>query len=359
MNILIMAGGKGERFWPLSSPSVPKQLLPILSSRSMIEETVARFDGLIGKENIFISTCEELKGRIRHLLRQIPADNFIIEPESKDTAAAVGLAALHIRKRYPGSVMAVVPADHYIKENGLFLRDLVTAEKTALESGCLLTFGIVPSRPETGYGYIELGEVVHNTLENPAYEVKSFREKPDPEKAREYIAQGGFVWNSGLFVWSVNAVLEALEKTMPDLFARLMDIQEHLGTGREKEATRECFASLPRISVDYGVMEKADNVLCMKARFTWDDVGTWSSLERFNPKDDSGNIFKSDWKGLETRNTILYGDTGLICTIGVEDLLIIRNRDTVLVARKDREQDIKKLLDELKSDETLKKYLEE
>jgi len=357
MNILIIAGGKGERFWPKSTISRPKQLLSIVSDKSMIEETVDRLLGLVEYGNLYISTNLGLVESIKNLLPKIPNENYIIEPIGRDTAPAIGLAASYIGKREPGSVMAVLPADHLIIERDLFLKDLQTAERIAKENDCLLTFGIKPSRIETGYGYIELGEVINRDYDNYAYEVKHFREKPDIETAKKYCQQDNFVWNSGMFIWTTNAILEAFEKYLPDMFDKLMEIQDNIGTDKEQKTIQSIFPDLQKISIDYGVMEKADNVLCLKARYTWDDVGAWSALARVKKVDQNNNLIKSDWEGIDTRNTIIINDKGLISTIGVNNLVIIKDRDALLIADRSREQEVKKIVNKLKEDENKKKYI--
>jgi len=358
MNIMIMAGGKGERFWPMSTTSKPKQLLPILSEKSMIEETVERLLGLVDYKNIFISTNINLVEPIKQLLPQIPEENYIIEPVGRDTAPAIGLAAAYISKRNPGSVMVVLPADHLILEKDIFQKDLEIASKIAQDTECLLTFGIKPSYPSTGYGYIELGEVINNKYENPAYEVKKFKEKPDLMLAKQYVSQGNYVWNSGMFVWNTNAILAAIEKYLPDLFSGLMEIQESIDTEKEKETIEKLFGEFQKISIDYGVIEKADNVLCLKAQFTWDDVGSWSALERIKKSDENKNIVRSEWQGIDTKNCIIINDEGLIATIGINNLIMVKQNKSLLIADKTKEQDVKKIVHMLKNNETLKKYTE-
>ncbi len=356
MNILIMAGGRGERFWPKSTASKPKQLIPIVSEKSMIEETVDRLIGLVDYHNIFISTGENLVEEIKNILPRIPAENFIIEPIGRDTAPAIGLGAAYIHKREPGTVMIVLPADHLITEKEIFQKDMATAGQIAKDTGCLITFGINPSRIEIGYGYIELGEVINTEYENHAYEVKSFKEKPDLSTAEQYYNQGNYVWNSGMFAWTTTAILEALEKCLPDMFESFMEIQENIGTASERDTINKHFENFNKISIDYGVMEKADNVLCIKAAFSWDDVGAWTALSRVKTMDENNNLIQSDWKGIDTNGCIIINDKGIVSTIGVDNLIIIKNKDSILIADKSREQEVKKIVKKLKEDEELIKY---
>ena len=354
---MIMAGGKGERFWPKSRVSKPKQLLPIVSNNTMIEDTVKRLEGLAEYKNIFISTNESLLDDIRKILPQIPTENYILEPFGRDTAPAIAFGAVFIQKRDPGSVMVVLPADHLIMEKDIFQKDLTIAQNLARDTGCLITFGIKPARIETGYGYIELGEVINTEYDNHAYEVISFKEKPDYTLAKEYFQKGNFMWNSGMFIWTTNAILEAIEKYLPEMYNGLMEIEDSIGTADEKEVIRKNFETFPKISIDYGVMEKSDNVLSLKAQYTWDDVGSWSSLSRVNKMDENNNVIRSDWKGIDTKNSIVISDHGIISTIGINNLVIVKDGDAVLVADRSREQEVKKIVQELKDNNDLKKYI--
>ncbi len=359
INIMIMAGGKGERFWPKSRLKRPKQLLPITGEKSMIEETVDRVIPVSSFENIFISTNSLLDKEIKDILKDIPEDNYIVEPEPRDTAPAIAFATAVIDKKYPGSVMAVLPADHYIPDSKTFQEDLKIAGDISRETGCLITFGIKPVRIETGYGYIELGEVINSSFDNSAYEVKSFKEKPDFLTAKSYVEKGNFVWNSGMFVWTTTAIREAFEKYLPEAFEGILKIQEAMDKGNLKEELPEIFKKLPKISIDYGVMEKAENVLCMKARFGWDDVGSWPALERVYTPDENNNISKGLWVGEDTKNSIIWGDEeNLIVTLGVSNLVVVKERDSILIMDKNKAQNLKKVVEKLKEDKNLKKFTE-
>jgi len=355
MKVIIIAGGKGERFWPFSRLNKPKQLLPIIGDKSMLEDTIDRVAGMVDLDDIFISTREDLVSPIKEIVSDFNSDNFIVEPMPRDTAAAIGLASIYVNKRFPGEVVVILPADHIIKEKDIFQNDVEIASNIAKDSGCLITFGIIPSKPATGYGYIELGEVVNDAFDNKAFEAKSFKEKPNLETAKYYFSKGNYVWNSGMFVWTTTAILEALEKYMPQLFEGLMEIQDAIDTDKEQIVIKEVFQNLDKISIDYGVMEKADNVLCMKARFIWDDVGSWGALERLLPKDDNGNVIKSFWKGKETKDSIIVSDGDLIATIGVKNLIIVKSGNAVLVMDKSKEQEVKKIVELIRDDENLAK----
>ncbi len=359
INTMIMAGGKGERFWPKSRLSTPKQLLPITGEKTMIEETIDRILPLSSKENIFISTNKKLKAQIQNILTDISDENYILEPEPRDTAPAIALATAIIGKKYPGSVMIVLPADHYIIDSDIFREDLKIAANIAKETGCLITFGINPARIETGYGYIELGEIINSSYENPAYEVKSFKEKPDFITAKEYVEKGNFVWNSGIFIWTTTAIMEAFEKHLPEMFEGIIKIQDILENSGNITEIEEVFKTLPKISIDYGVMEKAENVLSMKARFRWDDVGSWPALERVFKSDENKNIIKGLWVGRDTNNSIILGDDeNLIATLGLNNMVVVKEKDSILIMSKDKAQDLKKVVEQIKEDENLKKFTE-
>ena len=359
INTMIMAGGKGERFWPKSRLSTPKQLLPITGDKTMIEETVDRISALSKRENIFISTNMRLKDKIKNILTDIPNENYILEPEPRDTAPAIALATAVIGKKYPGSVMVVLPADHYIIDEDIFREDIQIAANIAKETGCLITFGINPARIETGYGYIELGEIINSNYKNPAYEVKSFKEKPDFITAKQYVEKGNFVWNSGIFIWTTTAIMEAFEKYLPEMFNGIIKLQEILEKDTSVEAITNVFKTLPKISIDYGVMEKAENVLSMKARFRWDDVGSWPALERVFKQDENKNIIRGKWAGSDTTNSIVLGDDeNLLVTLGLNNFVVVKDKDAVLIMNKSKAQDLKKIVEQIKQNKDLKKFTE-
>jgi mannose-1-phosphate guanylyltransferase len=357
INIVIMAGGKGERFWPKSRIKTPKQLISIISQKTMIEDTIDRVKDLVSIDNVFISTRADLVEPIKAIMPDFPKNNYIIEPMGKDTAACIGLAAVTIAKRDPGSIMIILAADHLIKENDIFINDLKNAAEISQKTGCLITFGIQPSRNETGYGYIETGEVIESEDELQAFEVRKFTEKPDIETAKKFVESGNYLWNSGMFVWTTNAILEAIEKYMPTLFNGLLEIQETIGTPNEDPVKLKIFENLEKISIDYGIMEQADNTLCYKTNFTWDDVGSWTAIERLRDKDSDGNLITGNYKGIDSKNNIINSGNGIVATIGVENLIIINTEDAVLVIDKEHEQDVKKLVKMMGTDETLKRYL--
>ena len=353
---VIIAGGRGERFWPKSRIKTPKQLLPIASKKSMLYETVKRISPLVKPEDILIIARKGLEARIKKELPKIPAKNIISEPFGRDTAAAVGLGAILVETKEPESVMIILPADHVIGEPKKFLKTLRVAIKAAQDTDNLVTMGIKPNRPETGYGYIEIGSKVQS-LKSQVYRVKRFAEKPDRKKALKFMKSGRYLWNSGMFIWRASVILEAMRKHMPSLYRGLLEIQKALGTLKEKRVIEKVYRKLDKISIDYGIMEKAKNTLVVKADYLWDDVGNWQALERISVKDKEGNIIKGEVSSLDTRDSIILCDKGMVGTIGIKDLIIISTEDATLICPKDRAQEVKELVHKLGKNSKLKKYI--
>ena len=356
---VLMAGGRGQRFWPHSRFDTPKQLLSITGGNSMIRETINRVSPLIDLSDVFVSTTEDLFDSIKDALPEIDYLNYILEPVGRDTAACIGLAAVVIEHRYkdPDTTMISLPIDHIIKDREKFLNAIKESCKLARETGNLITIGIKPSRPEIGYGYICVGEEVEKTDNITACVVKNFTEKPDLETAKKFISEGNYLWNSGIFVWSCRDILKALEKETPKLYNGLMRIKNSLGTLDKKEVVKEVFYGLEKISIDYAIMEKVSNRLVVKGDFSWDDIGSWTSMERIFPQDKEGNVIKGGHEGIDTKRCVVVNDEGLIVTIGLSDLVIISSGDIKLIYPKKREGDLKKIIKRMINNENYKKYL--
>lgn len=362
---VVMAGGKGERFWPKSRARHPKQLLPIAGARTMLQETVDRIRPLIPEENIFVVTGENLLRKVRNQLPSLPGKHIISEPVGRNTAACIGLAAIKTEREEPRSTMVVLAADHLIKEKGKFLKIIKAGAGAAEKTGHLAVLGIKPTRPETGYGYIK-AESRKPEARRQKPEVKSkevqickverFVEKPDRERAKKFLASGNYYWNSGMFIWTVKSILKALKEHMPELFKGLEAIKGSLGTAREREVTRQVFQGLESISIDYGVMEKAKNVVMVKAALPWDDVGSWLAMERIHPGDDKGNVVLGKFEGIDTRNCIIISDGHLVATLGVSDLIIVTTPQATLICSRDKAQEVKKITRKL-ADKKLEEYL--
>lgn len=351
----VLAGGKGERFWPLSRRSYPKQFLSVFGDKPMLEETLGRIEQLVPPERTLIMTGEHLVPLVEQTAPRIPSENVLGEPVSKNTAPAIGLAALALDARESGCVMAVLPADHIIKNRESFLKDLLKAAEVALQEDRLVTFGIRPTRPETEYGYVRIGSPLSDF--RSVYEAAGFREKPNLKQAGQLLAEGDYLWNSGIFVWTTTAILEALELHLPSLKRELEELRPLMGGASQTEAVGRFYDSAQKISIDYGVMEKAENVAVVEASFDWDDVGSWLSMERLEDEDSMGNIVRGSAENLNTVNSIVVCEDGLVATLGVSDLLVVRTNDITLVCRKDRVGEIGKLVEDMRSREDLEKFL--
>lgn len=356
--VVIMAGGSGTRFWPLSREAMPKQLLRIDGEETLIQQTIGRVSPLIPPDRIFIVTNRNHAEQIRFQLPEIGKGNFIIEPEAKNTAAAIGLAAVRIHHQDPEATMCVLSADHVIREQERFLGTLKGAFEAA-GRGYLITIGIKPTRPETGYGYIEAGENIEvrskksevrekNTDIPDMFSVKRFVEKPDFEKAMEYLKDGHYYWNSGMFVWEVRVIMDEIRRHMPGLFEGLKEIELAHGKGDEGTVIGKVFSRLEPVSIDYGVMERSDKVAVIPADIGWSDVGSWTALDEISIKDIHGNVITGNVVDVDSRNSILYASNRLVATLGLQDMIVVDTEDATLVCRKERAQDVKKIVAELK-----------
>lgn len=337
---VIMAGGRGERFWPLSTDRVPKPFIPLLGPRTLIQQTVDRLLPLLPPDRMFISIGEIHRQIAREQLPDIPPDNFVLEPVGRDTAPCLGYCALHIERRDPDATMIAVPADHFVADAAAYRRTLERGIG-ALPGATGVVFGISPSRPETGYGYIQ--------VEKPetaagAWPVLRFVEKPDIARAREYVAAGNYYWNSGIFLWRNRTLLDLLATHMPELHRGLAALRPLIGHEEAHSEIHQVFAVLPRISIDFGVMEKASGLRLVPAEFTWDDIGNWSALERALLRDADGNVALGPHVALDAGGCVSYSDAGTIATFGVSDLVVIQAHGKVLVCPKDRAADLKRLI---------------
>ncbi|MBI5097528.1 MAG: mannose-1-phosphate guanylyltransferase/mannose-6-phosphate isomerase [Nitrospirae bacterium] len=353
---VIMAGGSGTRFWPLSREAMPKQLLRIDGGETLIQQTIARVSPLVPTDRIYIVTNKNHAEPIRFQVPEIRKENYIIEPVAKNTAAAIGLAAIHINHHNPDGVMAVLAADHVIRHKDRFLDTLKDACGIA-RSGYLVTIGIRPTRPETGYGYIEAGEKLEIRSQKSeteeadapiAFRVLRFVEKPDIETARAYVEAGSYYWNSGMFVWRAGVILEEIGRHMVPLYKGLKKIESSFGKGTEESVTGEVFPKLESISIDYAVMEKSDKVVVVPADLGWNDVGSWTALDKISNRDANGNVITGNVVDVDSKDSIIYAANRLVATLGLKDTVVVDTEDATLVCRKDRAQDVKKIVAELK-----------
>lgn len=342
---VIMAGGGGTRFWPLSRKAKPKQFLNLSGKDTMVMDTVNRLCRIANKEDIFIVTGESfVESTIESTSALLRADHILGEPAARNTAACIGYAAMEIVKKYEDGVMCVAASDHFIKDEDEYERVMKTAVSLAAEKDALVTIGIKPTFPSTGYGYIRSNQDVDGDY----YEVEEFVEKPDLETASEYLASGQYAWNSGMFVWKASVILTYFEKLLPDIYECLMKIGDVMGTEREKQVIQEVYPVIPKISVDYGIMERAKGVLMVEGDFGWNDVGSFDALEEIYEKDENGNVVLANACAIDTNGCILYGDGDkLIATLGINDIVIAQTKDIVLVCDKKRAQDIKLIPEKL------------
>lgn len=346
---VIMAGGGGTRFWPLSRQTMPKQLLNLSGNDALINETINRISSFIDRKNIFIVTNERQNEPLKEVVATNCLDEHILlEPVARNTAACIGYAAFEIIKKYGDGIMCVFPADHYIKDEIEFKNILERAIKVANDTDKLITIGIRPTFPSTGYGYINFNNDSSNYYEGQAYDVIEFIEKPNFEKAKVYVDSGKYLWNSGIFVWKVSTILENFKRFLPKVYNKLEEISKYFGTDKETVKLKEIYPTIPSISIDYGIMERSDDVLVIPGYFGWSDVGSWDALGALYEPDENGNIIKGEHINIDTENSILYSDKRLIATIGLNDVIVVETDDAVLVCSKNRSQDVKKIVEKLK-----------
>ncbi len=343
---LIMAGGRGERFWPKSRKNMPKQFLSLTDDgKTMIQLTVERIRSLVDMEDIFISTNKDYKKLVLEQLPEIPEENILCEPIGRNTAPCIGLGAVHIARKYEDALMMVLPSDHLIKYTKMFVNTLSDGCSIAEKGPNLVTIGITPDYPETGYGYIKFNPEISD---GHAFAVDRFVEKPSIEVAKEYLETEEYLWNSGMFVWKVSTILDNMKKLMPDTYKGLKAIQEAVGTEEQEEVLDSTFMEFKSESIDYGIMEKAENIFILPGTFGWDDVGSWLAVERIRKSNESGNVVEGNIITINCRNNIIQGGKKLIATVGIEDLIIVDTKDATLICDKGSAGDIKKVLENLK-----------
>ncbi len=349
---VILAGGGGTRFWPLSRRHRPKQTLSLLGSDPMVRCTVDRLSPLFAPEDIYVITGRDHAGLVREQLPMLPPGNVVDEPEGRDTAAAVGLAAVLLRARDPEAVFAMLPADHHIGSRERF-HGALTRAREAARTGALVTFGVKPRFPSTGYGYLKRG-----AKDGATSKVERFTEKPSLETAKAFVASGDYFWNSGIFVWQAKTILEAIGKHLPGLGGNLREIAKAVGTDRFEKTFAEEYAKIDKVSIDFGVMEKSDYVLMVEADFDWDDVGSWGAAAARRAKDADGNTFEGRCVAVETKDSLMISDDPdhLVAGLGLEGWVVVHTREATLVCPKDRSEELKKLIGAIR-DKGAGKYL--
>jgi mannose-1-phosphate guanylyltransferase len=358
LHAMIMAGGGGTRFWPRSRQKRPKQFLTLAGDRSLLQQALDRIEAAVPPERTWVITADVHREEAGRQLPTLPRDRVIGEPCGRDTAACIGLGAALIARQDAAAVMLVMPADHVIEPVQEFRRAVHVAEQMAEEHpAALVTFGIPPAYPATGYGYIQRGARAAQRQGVGVFQVQAFREKPSPDAAERFVASGEYYWNSGIFVWKAATILAALRERQPRLFAAVQRVAEAWPTPERLAVLRREYEGLERISIDYAVMEHAREVLVVQAPYRWDDVGSWLAVERMHPQDADGNTVLATHAGLGTKNCVIVADDGhLIATVGVDDLLIVQDGNATLVARRSDEGAVKQLVELLRK-KGLEKYL--
>lgn len=344
---IIMAGGGGTRFWPLSRQKTPKQLLNLSGNDFMVNEAVERMATVIGKSNIFIVTAAvQAQAMITATHGKVLPGNILAEPAARNTAACIGYAAMEILRKYGDGVMVITPSDHYIKDVPALTEIFKTAILTAEEQDKLVTIGLKPTFASTGFGYIKYATDTSDAVK-PVIE---FREKPDEETAKIYVASGQYAWNSGMFIWKASLILQKLREYVPDIYADLEKIGDAMNTEQEQAVLQAVYPNIRKISIDYAVMEPSaakGDVLVIPGDCGWNDVGSWDMMNILHNPDKNGNIMLGDAVAIDTKDTLIYSSGRMVAAVDVENLVIVETPDAVLVCRKDKAQEVKKIVDAL------------
>jgi mannose-1-phosphate guanylyltransferase len=346
MWVVVLAGGRGERLWPASRCNRPKQFIGLLDGPPLIQLTYRRALSLVPLDHQLYVVPERLSSKLRQALPEILEANLLLEPEGKNTALACGIAAQQIALKRPDEELLVLPSDQLITQEEEFKRCVEFGRGLAKE-GWLVVFGVPPTRPETGYGYIQLGPELVRSNNYSAHRVERFKEKPSYRLARRYLASGAHLWNSGIFLWRADVFLEALRTHMPELFEPLQHYRPKVGTDKERRARRALYRAAPKTSIDYGVLEHAQNLAVVRATFDWDDLGSWLALERWLPKDLDRNVSFGHTCLMDVKDSIIWSDSGYVAGLGVEGLVVVKANNLVLVAKKERIQGLKQLIERL------------
>lgn len=349
---IIMAGGVGARFWPYGTSKLPKQFLPIAnSSDTMLQLTVKRLKDIIPLDRIYIITNKQYTAEVKKQIPKIPTGNIIGEPVGRNTAPCIGLAAVILKQFDEKAKMLVVPADHMIEDIDEFTRIVNSGLKFVEEKDAIVTLGIVPTHPETGYGYIQYIEDAFFNVQNSdvgIYKVKTFAEKPTIETAKIFLESGDFLWNSGMFIFRADTMLVEMQKYLPDLSHALQKIEKAIHTHHYQKELQQVFAEIKGISIDYGIMEKAKNVYVIKAKFSWSDLGSWDEVFRIKSKDKNNNVILGDTFIKDSSNNLIMSPKGIVGVIGAENLIIINTKEGLLICKRDRSQEVKEIVDYLK-----------
>lgn len=352
MYCVIMAGGTGTRFWPRSRMAHSKQFLTIQGKRSLIQSTVDRVSSFASGEHLYIVSKRDQQEALEQQITEIPHKNFLFEPEGKNTAPCIGLAAIHVHKRNAEGIIVVLPSDHLIGDKAKFKKTILAGVQLAREKEGLVTIGIKPDRPATGYGYIQKDHHVETAAKIPAYHVKTFAEKPNEATARRFLDSGDFLWNSGMFIFRVSTFLKAMEEHLPDTYDSLLDVKRAIGKSNYDAVLQKAYRQIRSISIDYGIMEKAKNVFLLEGDFGWSDLGSWEQVHRISHKDEDANVLSGPVVVYDVKNSYVHAEKGVVALSGVEDLVVVQEGDALLICKRDKSEDVKQLVDRLKK----KKY---
>ena len=346
--ILIIAGGIGERLWPLSRENKPKQFLKIIDNKSLIEQTIERALKITSKENIFIVTGKRYEEAFTKYIPSFDKNNIIYEPIGRDTTAAIALGILKIKEKIGNAIVSIFPADPIIKDEELFVKTINDSINITKETGDIIIIGINPNRPETGYGYIKLKDNIKDNI----YNVDRFVEKPNYENACKFLEDGHYLWNSGMFIWSIDNILESIKKLMPDTYDKVIKTLE----AKEENKKIEIFNTIDKVSFDFGIMEKLNNIICLKSNFFWDDLGAFSALGRIHDKDNNDNVIVGNVYAKESNNNIIINDDDktFIAIDGIDNLTIVKTNDVILIYPNNKDSKIKDILKDIREKDELK-----
>jgi len=346
---IIMAGGVGTRFWPRSRRKKPKQLLNINSQSSMIQNTIKRLEGLATPDDILIITTKEHKDNLVELVPFIPKQNIIAEPFGRNTAPCIGLAAVYLEAQHPEAVLSVICADHTIANETEFKRVLKSSAETTYKTKSIITIGIIPRRADTGFGYIQFDNDINKIYNKEIFRVKNFTEKPNLETAEKFLKSGDYLWNSGMFIFRIDVLLEQYKKHLPDLYNALKNLSGKFFNPNFETELEDTYKKINGISIDYGIMEKTTDVLVIKGDFGWSDLGTWDEVYLSSEKNENGNATVGEHISINSKNSYIYSPNKLVATIDIQDLIIINTDDALLICKRNKSQEVKDIIDILKS----------
>ena len=345
-----MAGGAGTRFWPGSKLTKPKQYLNIIGNDSLLQSTIKRFSTFTSEKRIYVVSGKDQAPVLEEQASVLPKKNLIYEPVGKNTLPCIGLAAMVAEKENPDGIMVVSPSDHLIENVELFKDTVLTAVKIALERDGIVTLGVSPTYPATGYGYIKTAEEITGENEIRQFKVDHFVEKPDKDTASSYLGQGGFYWNSGLFIFKISVFLNAVKEFAPELHADLRKIQADLGNSSFDQTLDTVYRAVKGISVDYGIMEHAKNIYLVEGNFVWNDLGSWESVYQVSQKDNNRNVISGEGVFVDSKNSYIKTDNGLVAVVGLDDIIVVQDGNTTLVCKRDKAEDVKKIVEQLRAE---------